>query len=126
MYNRTKPFLPNIVVNWESSMGGTIFSYTLPLIFFDTITMEKENKTFKQFMLDLTPEVRTWVFQQIVKQCHVTPACVRMWEREDSSPQDWRIRVINLIAKHYGAKVIFPPINRRKHLEGHHTEGGAQ
>lgn len=89
--------------------------------------MEKEKKTFKQFMLDLTPDVRTWVFQQIVKQCHVTPACVRMWEREDSSPQDWRIRVINHIAKRYGAIITFPPINRRKHLEGHntHTEGGA-
>ena len=98
-------------------MGGCN-SFTLPLIFFNHINMEKENKSFKQFMLDLDPEVRTRVFRQVVKQCHVTAACVRMWEREDSSPQDWRIRVINLIAKRYGCRITFAPIKRRQHLAG--------
>lgn len=98
-------------------MGGCI-SFTLPLIFFNLNNMGKENKSFKQFMLDLNPEVRTRVFQQVVKQCHVTPTCVRMWEREDTSPQDWRIRVINHIAKRYGCSIIFAPIKRRQHLEG--------
>lgn len=78
----------------------------------------QESKTFKQFMLDLDSNVRTGVFLQIAKQCHVTPSSVRMWVREDTSPQDWRIKVINNIAKKFGCAVLFNPIKRKQHLSG--------
>lgn len=68
-------------------------------------------------MLELEQTERTMVFVQIVKQCHVTEASVRMWEREDTSPQEWRIMVINHIAKKYGCVVVFPPKKKRNHLD---------
>ncbi len=82
------------------------------------IMKAKQSKSFKQFMLDLNPSVRTGVFLQIAKQCHVTSASVRMWVREDSSPQEWRIQVINNIAKKFDCVVEFTPIKRRQYLDG--------
>ena len=78
----------------------------------------KEFKTFKQFMLTLDRNERIVVFQQIVKKCHVTDTSVRLWERGATSPQQWRISVINNIAKRYGYEILFSPSNRRQHLDG--------
>ena len=77
----------------------------------------KEFKTFKQFMLTLDRNTRIVVFQQIVKKCHVTDTSVRLWERGETSPQQWRISVINNIAKRYGYEIVFSPSKRRQHLD---------
>jgi len=94
-------------------MGGSLNKTPMA-----NVMKAKQSKSFKQFMLDLNPSVRTGVFLQIAKQCHVTPASVRMWVREDSSPQEWRIQVINNIAKKFDCIVEFTPIKRRQHLAG--------
>ena len=78
----------------------------------------KTTKSFKQFMLTLDRNERIVVFQQIVKKCHVTDTSVRLWERGATSPQQWRINVINNIAKRYGYEIVFSPSNRRQHLDG--------
>lgn len=95
-------------------MGG-LSNKKLPLI---KSMKTRQSKSFKQFMLDLDPNVRTGIFLQIAKQCHVTPACVRMWVRDDSSPQEWRIQVINHIAKKFDCVVEFAPIKRKQYLAG--------
>ena len=95
-------------------MGG-LSNKKLPMI---KSMKTRQSKSFKQFMLDLDPSVRTGIFLQIAKQCHVTLACVRMWVRDDSSPQEWRMQVINNIAKKFDCVVEFTPIKRRHYLEG--------
>ncbi len=77
----------------------------------------KEIKTLKQFLLDLDPDTRAEVFRQIVKRCHVTATTVRQWVRGETSPQEWRVDVINNYAKQFGCVIVFPPIKRKRYLE---------
>lgn len=76
------------------------------------------SKSFKQFLLELEPDVRAGVYAQIIGQCHVTAASLRMWAREDSAPQKWRVKAINSIAKRHGCVIKFNSSKRKSQLSG--------
>ena len=64
--------------------------------------------TFKQFMDCFEGNERREISDLIAKKCFVSVANVRAWTRGDYSPQLWRIKNINNIARKHGYVIKFP------------------